>query len=733
MAINEKLINDEEMIPSPPEPIAKGSSSDIEFPDIPSATEIEDVGFFESLIPNVKIMFSKDDNSKAEIIKKSFAGDSRFGGVFSDKFGLPMIVWNDEPYYVNKPGLDFTDIATFTGEVIKYLPASRYVAGAKGLKDTVQRGLTTYPATEAASIAGESALAPETSKAKKRDLTDIGQEVGLATGIGVAADVVLPPALSLAAKGAVKGATKTAEGAKLIFPKFEPEKIIQKITPKPKQASAFPLTEGQRGAKLPDRKEGPGSRVTEQLEVEDVLRNAPGTDPSASGIMRGFDERQLGMIRAEAERLQKEFGSGTLSAAEDVSTAAAESVQNIATSGSAAIKELSSQAYNAVKTADMPPIMKPEGVLQTSKEMLDAITKGGEEGLGITARELADMPILRRELEYLKRISKIASNPKFKGQPLKVLHGYQKSLNRAARTAQAGSPEAMALNRMKGILDSSIFNGIERGLIVGDEAILKELKNATDLYRRYIGMTGKGSAKDSQERAANKILETLSNPSYTPVQVTRLLFGHAKFAPSQALGLAIRKLKQNLGDEGSEEIIALIKDGFLEKAFSGAGTSGITRTNIVNNFNEIFVKNRKLVEQFFSPEEIKQIRKFRQDVMPTLWAEIKLNPSGTGYTVMSAMAQKGILNYIKMIPFGAGEAFATGAQVQRAANVARNATSQQVDRMNKPLFSQVVQSFVRPPAIETIQEDYDSPTLNQITTSASPSLRSKLQQAVIAP
>jgi hypothetical protein len=75
MAINEKLINDEETIPSFQEPIAEGSSSDIEFPDIPSATEIEDVGFFESLIPNVKIMFVKDDNSKAEMMKKSFAGD----------------------------------------------------------------------------------------------------------------------------------------------------------------------------------------------------------------------------------------------------------------------------------------------------------------------------------------------------------------------------------------------------------------------------------------------------------------------------------------------------------------------------------------------------------------------------------------------------------------------------------------------------------------------------------
>lgn len=719
----------EERLKDIPADLFETSDEDIEFPNIPQATDIEDVGFFESLIPNVKSMFVRDDASKAEIMKKSFSGDERFGGVFSDKFNNPMIVWNDKPYYINKPGFGLPDVATFTAEIAKYLPASRFVAKARGLKETVQRGLTTYPATEAASIAGESALAPETSKAKKRDLTDVGQEVGLATAIGVGADVLLPPVVSGLTKGAVKTATKTAESAKLIFPKFEPDSIIKKITPKPKQASAFPLTEGQRRAQLP--KQGPGSQVTEQLEAEDVLRNAPGTDPTAAAVMRGFDEKQLGVIRAEAERLQKEFGSGTLFGAEDVPTAAAESIQNIGTTGAAALKDASSQAYNAVKTSDIPIIMKPEGVVITAREMLDSIIKGGEEGLGITARELADMPVLQRELEYLKRVTKIASNPKFKGSPLNVLHGYQKSLNRAARTAQAGSPEAMALNRMKGILDSSIFEGIERGLIAGDEAVLKELKNATDLYRRYIGLTGKGSARDTQERAANRILETITNPNYTPVQVVRLLFGHSKFAPNQALGLAVKKMKQNLGDEGSEEIIALIKDGILEKAFSGSGKSGVTRGNIVNNYDEIFVKNKKLVSEFFSPEEIKQISKFRQDVMPTLWAEIKLNPSNTGYTIMSAMGQRGLLNYLKMLPFGAGEATATGLQVRRAVNVAENATSQQVDRMNRPLFSQTVQTSVRPSAIETIQDEPDSSTLRDITESASPALKSKLQEAVM--
>lgn len=732
MAINEKLINDEDTIPSPLEPVVKDTSSGIEFPDIPPATEIEDVGFFESLIPNVKSMFVRDDASKAEIMKKSFSGDERFGGVFSDKFNNPMIVWNDQPYYINKPGLDMTDIATFTAEIIKYLPASKYVAGAQGLKETVRRGLTTYPATEAASIAGESALAPETSKAKKRDLTDVGQEVGLATAIGVAADTLLPPVVSAAAKGAVKTATKTAEGAKLVFPRFEPEKIIEKITPKQKQASAFPLTEGQRSAKLPDRKQGPTSRVTEQLELEDMMRNAPGSEKYSSEIMQGFDEKQLEMIRAEAERLQKEFGSGTMFGAGDVPTAAAESIQNIAQAGAIGLKEESSRAYKTIATSEIPVIMKPEGVVITAREMLDSVIKGGEEGLGITARELTDMPLLKRELEYLKRVTKIASNPKFKGSPLNILHGYQKSLARAVRTAQAGSPEAMALGRMKAILDASVYDGVERGLIAGDEAVLKELKNATDLYRRYIGLTGKGSARDSWDRAANTILETLTNTKADPTDAVRLLFGHAKFNPKKGLALAMQKIKQNLGErEGGEEIIALIKDGILEKAFSGSGTSGITRGNIVNNYDEIFVKNRKLVEQFFSPEELKQISKFRENVMPTLWAEIKLNPSGTGYAIMSAMMQKGLLNAIKMLPFGAGEATATGLQVRRAVNIAENATSQQVARMNRPLLSQTVQTSVRPSAIETIQDEPESSTLTDITQSASPALRSKLQEAVM--
>jgi hypothetical protein len=696
---------------------------ELEFPNVPPATNISSVGFFESLIPNVEAMFVRDDFGKAEIIEKAFKGDKRFGGIYKDKYANPMLVWEGAPYYVNKPGFGLPDLGTFTGEIIKYLPATKFVSGAKNIAQTIARGLPTYSATETAGQALESVLTPETTRAKSKTAGDIAKESATAGVVGTGVDVLLPPVAKPIVQG-VKAVTREgAKQARKVFPDFIPEKVLSKAV---LQKSKYPLTQGQRTAPLPER--GPTEKVTAQLEQEDVLRRAPSTDETASQIMRGFDEKQLDQIKADAGAIQREFGSGTMAGAADVPGAAAESIQNIGVAQSQALKERSKLAYQTVKEADMPPIMTREGILQTSKNIIDVITKGGDEGLGITARELADMPLLRRELEYLKKISKIAGNTRFKGQPLRVLHGYQKSLNRAARSAQQGSPEAMALNRIKGMVDSAVFDGIEQGIMVGDEAILQELKSATDLYKQYMGLVGKGSAKDSQERAANKILEMITNPNYTPVQVARALFGHAKFNPSQSMVLVINKLKNNLPDGTAEEVMALLKDGILEKAFSGSGKSGVTRTNIVNNYDDIFVKNKKIIDAIFTPQEVKTIQAFRQNVLPTLWSEIKLNPSGSGYTILSGLANKGLLNYARLVPI-LGSETVPAIEKMRSVSIARDAVRQQVNRMNRPLLSGAIQATVRPETVETMSRPYESRTLKDIVNDAPPSLLRKLEES----
>jgi hypothetical protein len=500
-----------------------------------------------------------------------------------------------------------------------------------------------------------------------------------------------------------------------MFPRFNPETSIK---------SKFPLTQGQRTAELPDKKAGPTPKVTEQLETEDALRNAPGTNPNAASIIRGFDENQLTAIRNEADALQKEFGSGRVDIvdADDVPTAVAEDIQTSVTKTAGSLKDRAGKAYEVVKGAEFQPVMSREGVLETTNNALNSVLS--KDGLGITQRELADMKILNRELEYLKRINNLAQKPNFKGSPLNILSGYQKSLNRAFRSAEEGSPEQLALGRIKGEVDKAVFEGIEKGIITGDEAVLDSLKEATDLYRQYIGLTGKAGGKDSQEKAANRILQMITNPNYTPKQVVTAFFGHAKFNPNQSMGLVLNKLKNVLPEEQYQEVVALAKDAVLEKAFSGTGKSGVTRTNIVNNYDDVFVKNKAITSLLFNADEIKRIKQFRDDVMPTLWAEIKLNPSNSGYTILSGMARNGLLNYARLIPL-VGRDAVEGIENLGSTAQAINATRQYLNRVNKPLFSATVQSSIRPVAVEA-DDEVESSTLQSIIQNAPASLKEKL-------
>ena len=50
----------------------------------------------------------------------------------------------------------------------------------------------------------------------------------------------------------------------------------------------------------------------------------------------------------------------------------------------------------------------------------------------------------------------------------------------------------------------------------------------------------------------------------------------------------LKRIKANLPKEKANEIVGLVKDAVLHKAFSGKGNE-ITRLNIVQNYNDIFI------------------------------------------------------------------------------------------------------------------------------------------------
>tara|TARA_R100000734_G_C3318096_1_gene111887 strand:+ start:666 stop:2939 length:2274 start_codon:yes stop_codon:yes gene_type:complete len=703
-----------------------GEGAEIEFPEVGEIANMggDAPGFVEGFLPNLQVLLARDDFGKAEILDRAYKDDERWGGAFVDKFNNPMIVWNEKPYYVNKPGATGTDFGTFVGETIKFLPATKFVNKAKTLLGTIARGVGAYSATESASLAGEAMMTPETTRAKERTFFgDTVRDVGTSTALGVGVDVAAPPIVKQLAKPVIKAGEKT--GVKL--PRF----IMSKKPPK-LQESQFELTVGQRMAEPPRSMYQP--KITDQLEQESVIRNAPGAGGSGTEVLQGFDERQLDQIRNEAQRLQTEIGSGqtatdlTLRPGEgkDPTGAASEEIQSVLTKKADELKTEAGQAYvDARNPVDMPR-MTVGGIKNAVVNALEKI-KNPQTGLGITNAEISAMPLLKRELDFLQKLLKTSKNPRFKDQSLNVLHGYQKKINRTVRSAEQGSPEQLALSQIKTALDDAIFKGIDEGFIYGDPDALVALKKATTLYKDYMGLTGKGKGGTLAQRSANKILQKLTDQDYTPRQVANILFGHAKFAPNQALPLVIDKLKKILPEEESAQVLALLKDGIIEKAFSGSGKSGVTRTNIVQNYDDVFVKQKAIINKLFNEDELKRIAQFRKNVMPTLWADIKINPSGSSYLLLSAMTRGRLLSSLQFVPI-VGEQVVGGIESMARRNQAYNMIKQYVDRTGAPLFSGAVQGALRPTVVETIA-DSESPALNSIIEGLNQEERERLLEA----
>ena len=691
-------------------PEVNGEDLGVEFPSVPEITEMgnDAPSLVESALPNMMALLTSDDFGKLEIFEDTFKDDKRWGGARVDKFGNPMMIWNGKAYYVNKPGFTTTDLNSFLGEMVKYIPATKWVSGAKTLKGTIGKGLLGYSGTETASKIGEGVITQDTvrDRMKNQGFGDVVSDVGLTTAIGVGADTLLPPAVKFGSKvlgPVVKPVVdKAVEGTAKAISSLDRLKrgasdfIVDRLPDQPPEVvvdSKYPLTQGQRTAEPP---QGVTPRQTEQLGQEDVLRQSASSD-LGTNIIRGFDDRQLGQIRSDALQLQEEFGAGVIGAGgvySNIPLAAAEEIQTVLSKKAQELRKDKDEAYESVKNAPVQPVMSPSGVNTIGKEVL-------EKYRDIFAAGQLDSGPLMKEVNFLRKLIKMSENPKFQDVTLKNLNGYQKRLGTAIKNTPVNTADRTALEQMKFALDEGIFSGIERGFITGDQAVLDQLQNASGLYKDYMGLTGQTVGKKAKDVSANKILRQITDQDYTPLEVSNLLFGHNKFAPSQAIPIALSKLRNILPEAQFLEVQALMKDAVLTKAFSGKGGE-VTRTAIVNNFNDVFNKQGAVIKELFSPEEIVRIKKFRQDVMPTLWAEIKLNPSGSGYTIMSGLARNGLLNFPLL---GAGRVVAPtvikAIDETAGTKTAVNAVRQTLDRFQAPLISSSVAAGAR---IETRED-----------------------------
>ena len=623
---------------------------------------------------------------QSEIYENIFKDYPEWGGILPDKYNNPIITWNDKQFYVNRPGLSRMDLDEVSAEVLKYLPAGKWVQGGRNVLSRAKRGLLGYGGTEAVSEAIESNfLAPKTNERMKRTKTDLALGTAIPTGIGVAADAVIPPAFRIAGK-AIKGATRAAvKGVGELIPyssRYQPavQKAADALKPKEQVKSKYPLTIGQR------------TEDFKQLKQEDLMRRS-----TVSPIIRDFDETQLKMIIKDAEELRNIMGTGDplISQADDVALAAGEKIQNIVTDTAENLKSQAKGGYNFVKELDDTVLNVPYSKT-LGKDLVNIIKSE------VDADTLKMLPNLSN---VLKRMEKIAKTGKFvikKGpQNVNDLWSLQKQLNVLADNAGPGF-ERNLIQKLKRQLDGEVYEGIDSGFISGNEAILKSLKESTGLYSQYMGLIGKSWAKTPPEKKANLILAKLTNQQFAPKEVIESLFGHAKFNSKSEMKLVLEKLNKLIPEEQMVEVQALMKDTILLKAFTNR-TGKMTRQSIVNNFNNIFVKNKFIIDELFSPEEILKIKSFRDEVLPTLAAEINTNPSGTAFTLVSALESMGLFGWTRAVP-GIAQVREGMQEIGERARMLE-ATRQFMLRFDNPLFTSSVPGAIGREVLEDKQQE----------------------------
>ena len=651
--------------------MATGEGVELEYPNAPEVTEAP-IGFFESLAPNMKMGMTLDPVEKAKIIQNSFQGDPRFGGIGQDKFGHAMLGWEGKSYYINKPGFTRQDAGDVVAQAAQFLGPSKFALGGKGvLYDKALKGAMAYTATDMAQQAG-------TMLSGGRENLSLPKAAGTGA-IGVGVDAVLGPAAvpfrmfilphlaslarrtGQAGQAATQGATNAAHraaaaatGGRVQLPRYAPP---------PPQSTHFPQTRGQR------------TDNQRLLEQEDKIRHSAQYGGEGTDIIKSFDERQMATIADEAGQIQRDIGAGTGLAVGD-DTVAAELLAERLKSIAASRKTAGTDAFKAVR--DAPEVFLNRLGLGDIAADMAKIAK--EEGVGRATMAGKEMAIFARNHKFVEKLAKLTKNVRFKAQTFNALADYRKQLGLDIGSAKPGSSEQRLLILMKNRMDKGIDDAVTNSLFEGDAGAVGLLRKATGLWASYKQIAGSQHGKN----AVDKLLNATIQGDKSAAQTLNAIMG----ASGIDLGIGIKfvkRLKETLGADS--EAIGLLKDAVIYRTFVGgqAGKTRITRAAITKKFETIFKKKAgQFTRELFSPEEIARLSKFADDVMPTMTAEVRFNPSGSTYTILGELRKQGWLG----TAFSAAQRLPGAEAVSQGmgAGTARAAVSQVEEAFFQPLF-----------------------------------------------
>lgn len=356
-----------------------------------------------------------------------------------------------------------------------------------------------------------------------------------------------------------------------------------------------------------------------QIGVEDALRYGRRGQPGKDMMMAQQRRTEASTIDA-AEKIKAGFAADGTPASNRLDVGAA--IAGGVTREQKAAKAVVKKGYN---DADSPNTgLLPADMGGLTRRTISVLDEGDDVLMPQTAGMIKHMKDLGKEMD---EAGESGVSPLFN---LNRIEMHRKRFSRALRTANESgvTNDARQVGKMQQAFDESIDDAIVRGLYQGDTEAIGMVKKARKLNYEYMK---KFYSKDKDSRFIKKIIE--ENP--TDEDVVRSLFTASDFSKGGASNLA-KKYKEILGPNSDEwrMVKQTALDTIIKRTTSTAGdrsVQAISGTQTLKALSGAIKKNKGLIDEIFTPEELAQIRRFSvlvQKSQPPL-----RNPSGTASTL----------------------------------------------------------------------------------------------------
>lgn len=596
-----------------------------------------------------------DPKKQLAVIKENYPDIKLIG---QDKEGRPIVdatAYGGNIGFINAPGITARDLLQLGFQAALFTPAGKAGRVLGRVATTIPRKAAAVAAasgaTQTAQDLAAQKLRGEEPSLGKVDVSDVTTAT-LAGGLGEAFMLGLAkkiPALkvrikksgitdsvrALFKKAAIESGQNADEVTDDVIRSFI-DSTEEAVTPKQIPAMqgekefGISLTKGQRTGSQP------------QLSFEDTARSGVFGDKPQKLIL-GKEATQAEQARAAKDVIQSKVSKGAdlISDQPQAGGILSQGIKNLERVASESVDE----AYSAVGDASLTG----EGFVNLMKATKDAVK----------SMEYVKSPTLApSSKELLSKINTFMETAgeqvkEIKPQHIKQIELMRRTIN-SHISAAANNSDRATLSAMKRGFDDYLDNAVKKSLFQGDDQALEQLKKSRSLYTEYRKKftaqpkirKGGGTFPDREGTMIEKIIS--DNP--TDIQVINSIYGAGDSFGNMAGKNMAAKFKEVVGKE-SAEWSAIRQAGFLRLIKTmpdGKTISGQKTFTAI----EKAMKNRELMEEIFTPQEIGLFKRFAAQVKRTQPDLVKSreNPSGTAQKLI-----KGVSQLVSRLGFATGD------------------------------------------------------------------------------